>query len=323
MNIRRKSKAFYCNAVFGPHIVQPMNINTIMLQLNAIKSGERLLILPLGEIDGRDGRRWNLTEQDAASVVNRIARDGVDIVIDFDHATYWGGQGGAAGWLSAFQVEAGGVTAQVDWTEKGAQAIEAREYRYLSPVFDASDDRVLRLWSVGLVNTPNIAALPAVNAANGMRDMASQPINIGDKPMHKNAADASDDLAKAKGRIDELEAKLKEALQEIVDLKGKLAKRDDEAEATETNAIVDKAIADGRLAPAQREAAVALGRLDKTQLNAMIVNSPLNLKMLEQAQQAKSGGGAAGLSGQELQLCKALGVQPDDYRKQRDAQGGA
>ena len=84
------------------------------------------------------------------------------IPIDYDHATDFGAPEGrpapAAGWIRELEVRDGAVWGRVEWTARAASSIVAREYRYVSPVFqfDPKDGTVTRLLRAGLTNNPNL-----------------------------------------------------------------------------------------------------------------------------------------------------------------------
>ncbi|MCU1350289.1 MAG: Mu-like prophage FluMu protein [Acidobacteria bacterium] len=85
----------------------------------------------------------------------------IQIVIDYEHQTLEaadkGIQAPAAGWIKDLRADRTGLYATgVEWTEKAAGYLRAREYRYYSPVafFEADTNRVISLHSVALTNTP-------------------------------------------------------------------------------------------------------------------------------------------------------------------------
>jgi phage I-like protein len=90
-----------------------------------------------------------------------------DMVIDYEHQTLTGSEAPAAGWIK--QLTNGGTLglwARVEWTEKARQYINAKEYRYLSPVFimRKSDNKVVKLINAALTNQPGIDGMvPLVN----------------------------------------------------------------------------------------------------------------------------------------------------------------
>lgn len=120
-------------------------------------------VLPPGPtIGGRDGRQWTY---DANQVIAETVAhtQGTDLPFDYNHATELkapkGEKAEASGWAREYRVnERGAVEARVEWTKEARNAIESKEYRYISPVF-AYDDRtgrIARFSSFALVNKPNL-----------------------------------------------------------------------------------------------------------------------------------------------------------------------
>lgn len=94
-----------------------------------------------------------------------------DMVVDYEHQTLSGMEAPAAGWIKEL-IDKGqdGIWARVDWTERAAQYISNREYRYVSPVFFVrdADKRVTELYNVALTNQPNIDGMvPLINKLSG------------------------------------------------------------------------------------------------------------------------------------------------------------
>ena len=116
-------------------------------------------LIPAGEFSGRDGRGpYTL---DPAAVQSAFADWGMPLAIDYEHQAFNAAENGqpapAAGWINALDVRAGALWGQVEWTERAAGHVTAREYRFLSPVFDHDKQgRVLRLLGAGLTNNPNL-----------------------------------------------------------------------------------------------------------------------------------------------------------------------
>ena len=120
-----------------------------------------ILLLPAGEIPTRphDGRApWR--NSDPASVVAATAELALDLPIDYEHQTERSVENGqaapAAGWIKRVFERAGAVWAEVDWTERAAAMIAAREYRFISPVFqyEKASRIVRRLLGAALTNDP-------------------------------------------------------------------------------------------------------------------------------------------------------------------------
>lgn len=117
---------------------------------------------------------WFLDEAAAKPIIERAAARSTDIVIDYEHQTLLSEENGkpapASGWIDRTTLEwrEDGLYGRVKWTTPAQTAIDADEYRYLSPVFpyDPKTGTVLDLIHVGLVNNPAIdTAIPALAAA--------------------------------------------------------------------------------------------------------------------------------------------------------------
>lgn len=140
-------------------------------------------LLPFGDpIIGRDGRGpYRLADAAHAQAVidtTLAVQRGTDLFIDYDHqsvlAVPKGGTARAAGWVKSLSVEADGIHAQVEWTAAAREALEAGEYRYLSPHFRfvQKDGRITRLINAGLTNSPNfdLAAIASAEMDNQAGD---------------------------------------------------------------------------------------------------------------------------------------------------------
>ena len=124
-------------------------------------------VLPPGpSVQGRDGRTWSY---EPGAVMAATLAHGVDLPFDYLHATELkapnGEEAPAAGWVREYRLnQRGALEARVEWTERARNAIAAREYRYVSPVFLFDQDgRIHRFSSFGLTNKPNLA-IKALNA---------------------------------------------------------------------------------------------------------------------------------------------------------------
>ncbi len=127
-------------------------------------------LIPAGpDITGRDGRRWLFDDAAGTSVIQAFAARNAALPIDWEHASQHRAPNGeaapAAAWIERIEVRDGALWGTVNWTERGRNQVAAREYRYLSPVFDfePATGRIVRLVSAGLTNLPNLH-LQALNA---------------------------------------------------------------------------------------------------------------------------------------------------------------
>lgn len=142
---------------------------------------EWIELLPAGQFKGRDGRGpFKLDDPQGVIRATLALQMKAGIPIDYDHATDLAAPQGrpapAAGWIKELQVRSGAIWGKVEWTRHGAAAVATREYRYVSPVFEYSNDgEVMRLLRAALTNNPNLY-MTAISA----RAPLSMPIGKSD-----------------------------------------------------------------------------------------------------------------------------------------------
>ncbi len=135
---------------------------------------DEIKLTPAGTFRARDGRPqglpgWRIDAVIAARVIER-ARDAVgDFVVDYEHQTLYAEANGqpapAGGWWSGAGMEwregQGLYATGVQWTDRARAAIEAREYRYISPViaYDPATGEVRGIVMAALTNYPAIDGL--------------------------------------------------------------------------------------------------------------------------------------------------------------------
>ena len=148
-------------------------------------------LIPAGEFVLADGRGPFVNDDPEgviAATLEEIAERGLTggIPFDYDHSTDFAAPDGhpspASGWMKEFKVQAGAVWAHVEWTARAATAIAAKEYKYISPVFNSRCDacgntkcttenpctsgtrHVTRVLRAGLTNNPAMTDLQAIAA---------------------------------------------------------------------------------------------------------------------------------------------------------------
>ena len=124
-----------------------------------------LKLIPAGTFSGRDGRgpyhAGDLVSlQRIADTTKRYAGS-TDILVDYEHQSRNSQENGkpapAAGWIKEVEARPDGLYGRVEWTATAANAIKAKEYRYISPVyFHTKTGEVLALQTVALTNVPNL-----------------------------------------------------------------------------------------------------------------------------------------------------------------------
>ena len=172
-------RALACTAASAVAASAPLTeLPLVAASVEVVANGavkKRILLLPMGQVALRDGRGPfqldNLAHAQEVIAATLEWAGKTDLMIDYDHQSLHaatpqvGGRAIAAGWITALEADDAGIWANVDWTAAAAAALEAREYRYVSPLFyHFKNNKVQRLVNAGLVNIPAITDLPAVAA---------------------------------------------------------------------------------------------------------------------------------------------------------------
>ena len=204
------------------------------IALNLNPDPKRLVLVPEGNFRSIDGRPfeataangWLLTPERGQQIVATLNRQAIDMVIDYEHSTILAKTNGspapAAGWCDSgsFEYVAGvGICSTAwKWTERAADQIAAKEYRYLSPVFSyAKTGEVLSVLHAALTNTPALDTLPEallVAAAQDFFAQNPQESTLMDEllaflrmmlglPLSATAEEIMAELAKLQGQIQE------------------------------------------------------------------------------------------------------------------------
>lgn len=129
-------------------------------------------LVPPGTFSTNDGRGpFHNTDPHAVIAASKQWLNGLEAPGDYNHATEYkettGAAAPASGWVKDWRVVDGAVEGLVEWTANAATAIAAKEFKYVSPVFDAlkSNGQVFRIKRFALTNTPAIDELPAIAAS--------------------------------------------------------------------------------------------------------------------------------------------------------------
>ena len=141
----------------------------------SVKGGEEIdvLVSPLGTFPHPDGEQLCTRDAFDALVAKWEADGKPEILVDFDHASETGGPTEAAAWATALRSDEDGLHATFRMTDKGAEALSATRYRYLSPAWYVDEDgRPTELSTIALTNRPN---LPVPRLLNRKPDAAPAP----------------------------------------------------------------------------------------------------------------------------------------------------
>lgn len=256
-----------------------------------------------------------------------------------------------------------GLFAVTALTDRARQLIRSKEYRYVSPVFefDTNTGAVLDIKMAGLTNHPAIdgmeplAALAAVafvkantqeSSVNKLmiaicaalslsqdttEDQAIAAINqIGaERASLRNALKlpANADAAACVAACAALSANPNPAsfvpVAAFEQLKGELAALTAKTVGAEVNALVEAGLREGKLLPAQKDWAVALGKSDIAALTTYLQKTPaiavLSGGTQTNGEAPSAVAAAAGLTDGELAVCTSLGISPEDFKKNKAA----
>jgi len=196
--------------------------------------------------------------------LEKIQAGNVRPFLDFDHA-----EGPASGLPKRFFYEAGrGLMLEVEWTGKGRQAIEGKDYSYFSPTFfKAEDDSPAGIPERGplgsLVNSPAFREIPRIAASEASNPIKTTPMsNLILAALNINAADADAEKS-ALAKIDAMKKQKMDLEEKIKSMQGEYDEMKKKAEAAEAHiaasnksraeSLVKAAVADGRIAPKDEE----------------------------------------------------------------------
>lgn len=143
-------------------------------------------IAPIGEFYGsdRDGNAISetLTSESLENLANKLNESGKEILCDKDHASVKPGTDRdteAQGWFSRFFIDPiKGLMGWLKLTKSGREAIENREYRFLSPVFSLDDESKTptNLHSVAMTNCAALPVDPILNTEPKDTEMTKEEI---------------------------------------------------------------------------------------------------------------------------------------------------
>ena len=141
----------------------------------SVKGGEEIdvLVSPLGTFPHPDGEQLCTREAFDALVAKWEADGKPEILVDFDHASETGGPTEAAAWATNLTSDEDGLHAKFRMTDKGAEALTATRYRYLSPAWYVDEEgHPTELSTIALTNRPN---LPVPRLLNRKPDAEPAP----------------------------------------------------------------------------------------------------------------------------------------------------
>lgn len=319
--------------------------NTFAVTLASDLAGqvpEWIQLLPFGQVRSVKGD-FTVDEESLAEIISYFKARGNDIVIDYEHQTLDGGQAPAAGWIKELEDRGpDGLWARVEWTGRAKEYLANKEYRYLSPVVlvRRADNKAVAIHSVALTNAPAMSGVRPIVNKHGKEDdkmpkfmeelarllgLTGQPDEVKlleavkalkDKPQppaHKEVLELLDlkedaGLAEVKGRVIALKNPSGYVrVEEFKALQDKLAQR-------ERDELVARALAEGKITPAQKEWAEQYALKDQEGFKAFLEQAP-QVVPLKPAPGGGPGKPATAVDDVQALVNKMLGVSDEDFKK--------
>jgi phage I-like protein len=296
------------------------------LALNAEgKAPDWIMLIPAGRVvAGRDHRRFTMADPGA---VVTATQGHLPLPVDYEHDFELRRPGDAtpaAGWIEALEIRDGAIWGRVDWTPKAANAIADKEYRFISPAFHhTADDQacIVRLLSAGLVHRPNFV-MPALNHEQDttMDKELAKALGLAETATVAEAVTAINALEAPSPAKYVPRADYDQVLTRATNAEQQLAALEAERSQAEATALVDRGIAEGKIAPASRAHYLKIAVASRADIEALIASTPAFLKpghdeSLAQADPARGQAGA--LLPDELAICAQLGLSGEAFLKAR------
>lgn len=298
----------------------------------ASASKNEIQLLPAGRFRAQDGRPddcpngWFIDADIAATLIAAADARTTPYVLDYEHQTLRAAKNGqpapASGWFKQLEwrEDEGLFATGVEWTAAAASHIDAKEYRFISPVFlYDKEGRVTSLINAALTNTPALDDMDEVMlAAASLIAATTNEDSMMDELLEQLrwflglplSATEDDILAELQKLINKIKSADSQAAASGIDFINKLqsnvaaltaqvetpdptrfvtvetmneaisqarASGDEQiAQLTQrqTDELVTAALSDGRLLPAQKAWATALGKTDPDRLRQHIDSQP-------------------------------------------------
>jgi len=298
---------------------------------------QRIMLLPAGpDVRTRphDGRRWRL---DNAGKVVEASQALVPLGIDYEHQSIHAPKNGqpapAAGWITRVYAQDGAIYGEVEWTARATEMLKAREYRYISPVFEHDKQgHITRIIGAGLVFDPALS-MPALAGAQLQEYDMDEPKDNHSQDAYQDLRnrlmealsldDAADDsalVAAVEALVSgsaEASAKPGDAAagdaqtDEIKALTARIDRLQTDYQKAQANEAVEKAIAGGKLPPAQRDWALSYAIKDSESFAQFVAAAPVILKAVPPGAPGKP---PPALDATEQAICSAMGLSAEQYR---------
>lgn len=235
------------------------------------------------------------------------SEDRLGLPVDVDHAPETRGDTEAAGWITNLSIKGNELWATVEWNDLGKELVGNRRYAYLSPSYVAhfkdeqGKDHGTALLGVALTNRPFLTmATVSLSKAQYAEEVADTTSNEQEMPELKNIAEklglaADADEATILSKLAEVTAPKPEptvkTLASMAAAEGMVVLSTEQHDSLTSNATkgadaakqlsqmrfegaFDKALAAGRVLPAQKETMLSFYEMDADKTLSMIEDLP-------------------------------------------------
>lgn len=297
-------------------------------------------ILPASDFRSDDGSgrpsevdSWKINATIAQKLIAKLNSRKNDLLIDYEHQSLMASVNGqpvpAAGWFKNMEWRDGSgmwVT-KVDLTNKAKGHIAEKEYRYISPVFtyDKKTGEIIEIVSLAFTNTPAVDGMAALAActekflinyqSSGVNHMSTEQVaalNIKVTGLETQLANLSADKTKLQGEVTALTAERDSYKAKAEAVQQEAAKAKEAADTKAHADLLQTALTDGRLVPAQKPWAE---KQSLEALTAYLETAPVILDGKLQHEKKTEGGNELGLDETELAMCSQMNIKPEDFAK--------
>lgn len=257
--------------------------NTLADEIN--NNLTKIKILPLGNVTTTKGD-FVVDDTSVDLIIRTFKKRGLDIVIDYEHQSVSDDMAIASGWIKELLVEDDCLVGLAEWTEQAKEQIKNKQYKYLSPTVLLKNNRAVRLHSVALTNTPaidNMYPLFLSDKANGDNKMDIKKIlEFLELDESATTEDVLNKIAELKNNNkededDDTELSANKDKLEVLALKQELKQLKEETELKDINFILDTALEEGKMIPAQRESFKRLALADREAFDTVMKYQPNNV----------------------------------------------
>lgn len=279
-------------------------------------------LTPRGQVTARDGRSFFFDPEKLAAA---FTAGGVKLPIDFDHETEHVetlGAKPARAWIVGVEARPEGLFGNIEWLKDAVEALAAKAYRYISPTFflekDGKSARYLK--SAALVTSPALG-MPALASAQTTTETRPMKALLAKLGLTENATE-DEAIAKLSALTPDATkfvpvAQYEAANAALVAAQATITATEDAAKAAKCAALVDKGVADGKIAPAAKDHYMALAAAAFEDTEKAIAAMPKLVAGGEEdpaAKAAAEGGQDGALTPAELAMCAATGVTPEAFK---------